>query len=169
MDSGDTADSSDLDTLRDLCAGLGGSLANGDVLAWAGAGDLAAVPDAVFRVISDAGLLGDGYPLGTVSMPADGDALMERLWEIDETTALGLLASLAGSKPQRRQHHFRQRYPDPEDVFTEVAGLIGPETRWWTNTDLSQWNPITQHTFDAVVVGAGNGIIVTVVAFEGGG
>jgi hypothetical protein len=27
---------------------------------------------------------------------------------------------------------------------------------------------VTQHTFDAMVVGAGNGIVVTLIAFEGG-
>jgi hypothetical protein len=49
-----------------------------------------------------------------------------------------------------------------------MASLIGPGARWWANTDLTRWNPVTQRTFDAVVVGAGNGVILTVVTFEGG-
>ncbi len=75
-----------------------------------------------------------------------------------------------GSTPRRRQHGIRRRYPDdPRELFDEMARLTGPGTRWWTNTDLSRWNPITQHMFDAVVVGAGNDMIVTVIAFDGGG
>jgi len=164
-------DNSTLDRLRDLLAGLGGALVNGDLLGWAGAGDLAAVPDEVFGVVRDAGLLGDGDPRHPVSMPADAQALIDRLWEIDELSATELLTSLAGSASQNaRRGRLRRRYADdPADIFAELASLIGPGSRWWTNTDLTRWNPITQHTFDAVIVGAGNGIIVTVIAFEGGG
>ncbi|HUC25886.1 MAG TPA: hypothetical protein VMA73_24535 [Streptosporangiaceae bacterium] len=172
MEPADVPDSSKLDRLRDLLAGLGGALVNGDLLGWAGAGDLAAVPDEVFGVVRDAGLLGDGDPLHPVSMPADADALMSRLWEIDEPAATELLTSLAGSASRNvpRRGRLRRRYADdPADIFAELAGLIGPGSQWWTNTDLTRWNPITQHTFDAVIVGAGNGIIVTVIAFEGGG
>ncbi len=170
MDPGSDPGSGDLDSLRDLCAGLGGTLVQGDLLAWASSGDVSDVPNQVFGVVTDAGLLGDGDPRHPVSMPADADALMERMWEVDEAAAIDLLTSLAGSLPQRRQRGIRRRYPDdPHELFDEMARLTGPGTRWWTNTDLSRWNPITQHTFDAVVVGAGNGMIVTVIAFDGGG
>jgi hypothetical protein len=53
-------------------------------------------------------------------------------------------------------------------VFGEIAELIGPGARWWTNTDLTNWNQIMQHTFDAVVVGAGNGLAAILIAFDGG-
>jgi len=68
----------------------------------------------------------------------------------------------------RRARRLRRYQDEPRDIFAEVASLTGPGTRWWTNTDLSTWNPVTQHTFDAMVVGAGNGIVVTLIAFEGG-
>jgi hypothetical protein len=57
---------------------------------------------------------------------------------------------------------------EPRDILSEIARLTGPGTRWWTNTDLTTWNPVTQHTFDAMVVGAGNGLVVTLIVFEGG-
>jgi hypothetical protein len=170
MDPGNVADSGDLGRLRDLCAGLGGMLVNGDLLAWTSAGDISEVPDAVFGVVTDAVLLADGDPSHPVSMPADAAALMERLWEVDEPAAIGVLTSPAVSASRTRQSGLRRRYrDDPQDIFEEMARLTGPGTRWWTNTDLARWNPITQHTFDAVVVGAGNGIIVTVIGLEGGG
>lgn len=166
---------------------------NGDLLGWASPGDLAAVPGEVFGVVKDAGLLADGNPPlpGTVradaaarmsllgeagprqraTVPADAAALMSLLWEVDEPAVIELLTSLAGSTgPNRPRRRMRQRHPDePQDIFAEMARLTGPDTRWWTNTDLTRWNPITQHTFDAIVVGAGNGIILTLIAFEGGG
>lgn len=160
----------DLDRLRDLCADLAGA-ADGELLAWVGLGDADAVAAEVFQVVTDAGLLADADPRHPVSIPADGDALMSRMWEVGEPAAFELMANLSAStrsnRPRRRR--LRRGYEDdPQDVFAEMASLTGPDTRWWTNTDLTTWNPITQHTFDAIVVGAGNNVIITVVAFEGG-
>jgi hypothetical protein len=175
-------DADSLDRLRDLCADLAGELGNGQLLAWADASVPAAVPDVVFGVVSDAGLLADSDPMGRnlarsprrpqkVSVPADADELWSRLWEVDESSAIELLISLEASSPQdrsRRTRRLRRYQNEPRDILSEIARLTGPGTRWWTNTDLTTWNPITQHTFDAMVVGAGNGIVVTLIAFEGG-
>jgi hypothetical protein len=172
VDPGASSDNDNLDRLRELLAGLGGALGGGGLLGWVGSGDVADVPHQVFTVVGEAGLLGDGDLRRPVSMPADAAALMSLMWEVDEDVAVGLLASLAGSSgPNRVRHrHLRRSYAaEPQDIFAEMARLTGPGTRWWTNTDLTSWNPITQHTFDAVVVAAGNGIIVTLIGFEGGG
>jgi len=171
MEPGNGPVTGSLDRLRDLATGLGGSVGNGEMLAWADQGDDRVLADQVFGVIRDAGLLGDVDPRVPVNIPADADALMSRMWEIDEAEAIGLLVNLAVSTraDRPRQHFLRRRNEDdPQDVFGEMASLIGPGARWWTNTDLTQWNQVTQHMFDAVVVGAGNGVIVTVVTFEGG-
>lgn len=183
MDDVSEPGSEDLDRLRDLCEGLAGAVGNGELLAWVREGDGSAVAHEVFEVVRDAGLLADAdlqdpvirvrnrFPTQPASLPADGDALMSRMWEVDEADAIGLLTSLAESAGWNRpRRHFQRRgYAEqPEDVFAEMATLTGPDARWWTNTDLSQWNPITQHNFDAVIVGAGNGLILTVIAFEGG-
>jgi hypothetical protein len=160
----------DLDRLRDLCADLG-SAADGELLAWVGPGDADTVAAEVFQVVTDAGLLADADPRHPVSIPADGDALMSRMWEVDEPAAVELMANFSAStrsnRPRRRWGR-RAYQADPEDIFAEMASITGPGTQWWTNTDLTTWNPITQHTFDAIVVGAGNGVILTVIAFEGG-
>ena len=186
MDTGGGPDADNLDRLRDLCADLAGELGNGQLLAWADASVPAAVPDVVFGVVSDAGLLADSDPMGRnlvrsprqrqrqrqkVSVPEDADELWSRLWEVDEPTAIELLISLedsgAGDR-SRRARRLRRYQDDPWEIFGELARLTGPGTRWWTNTDLTTWNPVNQHTFDAMVVGAGNGIVVTLIAFEGG-
>jgi hypothetical protein len=173
VDNGSDADGADLDRLRDLCDGFAGRVGNGELQAWASAGDSSAVGDEVFAVVRDAGLLGEGDPAPLVVLPADGDALLSRMWEVDESEAIDLLTSLAAStRSNRPRRHglLRRAYEEqPQDVFAEMARLIGSGTRWWTNTDLSRWSTITQHNFDAVIVGAGNGIILTVIAFEGGG
>ena len=119
MDPGSLPDNANLDQLRELLAGLGGMLPNGDLLGWASPGDLATVPDEVFGVVRDAGLLADGNPsqrvtvrpdaaarrslLGNgdpgqrVSVPTDAAALMGLLWEVDEPAVIELLTGLAGS------------------------------------------------------------------------
>ncbi len=86
MDTGGGPDGDNLDRLRDLCADLAGELGNGQLLAWADASVPAAVPDVVFGVASDAGLLADSDPMGRnlarsprqrpkTSVPADADDL----------------------------------------------------------------------------------------------
>jgi hypothetical protein len=180
MEPDDGAGSGALDELRELVAGLGAELGSGDLLGWASAGEIADVPGEIYAVLGNAGLLGDagrparrgprGRPAFQVSVPADAAALMDLMWEVDQATALGLLTGLVvANRPRRTRHRdLRPPQPEPRDVFDEVARLIGPAARWWTNTDLSRWNPVTVHAFDAVVVGSGHGIIVTLVAFEGG-
>jgi hypothetical protein len=172
VDPGAASDNDNLDRLRELLAGLGGTLGSGGLLGWVGSGDIGDVPHQVFTVVGEAGLLGEGDLRRPVSMPADAAALMSLLWEVDEAVAVGLLASLAGSSgPNRvRRRRLRRGYAaEPRDIWEEMVRLTGAGTRWWTNTDLTRWNPVTQHTFDAVVVAAGNGVIVTLIAFEGGG
>lgn len=182
MDADGGPEAGNLDRLRDLCADLAGELGNGQLLAWAGASVPAAVPDVVFGVVRDAGLLADSDPMGRslprsprrqqkVSVPADADELWSRMWEVDEPTAIELLISLEASGTldrSRRARRLRRYQGEPGHIFGELARLTGPGTRWWTNTDLTTWNPVTQHTFDAMVVGAGNGTVVTLIAFEGG-
>jgi hypothetical protein len=185
MDPGDGPEDDTLGQLHDLLTGLSHDLPSGGLLGWAGPGETADVPGEVYGVIGNAGLLGDGHPAAAsvsrsvrarpayaVNVPADAAALMSLMWEVDEQTAIGLLTDLTASTGTNRprQRGLRRRdVREPGDIFAEIAVLIGPSARWWTNTDLTTWNPVTANAFDAVVVGAGNGSIVTLVAFEGGG
>ncbi|WP_142214002.1 hypothetical protein [Streptomyces sp. SLBN-118] len=49
-----------------------------------------------------------------------------------------------------------------------LVKLLGYESRWWTNIDdlstgVRAWTPVTRQTFDGVVAGAGNGLVVTLL------
>jgi hypothetical protein len=103
----------DLDRVRDLCADLAGAV-DGELLAWAGPGDVDAVAAEVFGVVTDAGLLADADPRHPVSIPADGEALMSRMWELDEPAAIELLVSLSDRQPDKwsRDRLMSPRYPD---------------------------------------------------------
>jgi len=54
------------------------------------------------------------------------------------------------------------------DLSTTLARLLGSGTRWWTNTSASgsEWYPATHHTFDALVVGVSDGVIVTILLWD---
>jgi hypothetical protein len=66
------------------------------------------------------------------------------------------------------------RYDDDKavDVVQTLAGLLGHGTRWWVNGEplgshgVRGWNPVTRCTFDAAIVGAGNGVVVTLLAVD---
>ena len=77
------------------------------------------------------------------------DELWSRMWEVDEPTAIDLLISLEISSVwdrSRRARRLRRYQDEPRDVFEKMVRLTGPGTRWWTNIDLTRWNPVTQHT-----------------------
>ena len=176
-------DADTLARLRDLCSDLSGEVGNGQLLAWAEQSLPADVPDVVFSQVRDAGLLGDSvpargrparaarspWPQQTVSVPVDADELWARIWQVDEAAAIDVLVSLMTGSVRdrsRRARRLRRYEAEPEAVLAKLADLIGPGTHWWTNTDLTEWNPVTQHTFDAIVIGAGNGLVITVIGFD---
>ncbi|MEU0370303.1 hypothetical protein ABZ070_08580 [Streptomyces sp. NPDC006283] len=49
-----------------------------------------------------------------------------------------------------------------------VVKLLGDDSRWWTNVEDSSvgvraWTPVTRLTFDGVVAGAANGLVVVLL------
>jgi hypothetical protein len=154
-----------LDRIRSLLRGLPGPLGNGEMFAWVNLGDAGAVSEEAFALIYGAGLAECLNPDRPGDVPRDPAELMARLREIDEAAAMRILIGLAATT---LAYHVRGRYEEGKarQVFEAMVRLLGPGTRWWANTDLTAWNPVTRQTFDALVVGAGNGIIVTVLAFD---
>jgi hypothetical protein len=154
-----------LDRIRSLLRGLPGPLGNGEMFAWVNLGDAGAVSEEAFALIDGAGLAECLNPDRPGDVPRDPAELMARLREIDEAAAMRILIGLAATT---LAYHVRGRYEEGKarQVFEAMVRLLGPGTRWWANTDLTAWNPVTRQTFDALVVGAGNGIIVTVLAFD---
>ncbi|MDO0936369.1 hypothetical protein QQY66_33455 [Streptomyces sp. DG2A-72] len=91
----------------------------------------------------------------------------DALVQIDAERAVELLTYLAAddlvlpSSERRDRTHARR-------AAERVVRLLGYEVAWYTNiTDLSPraraWNPVTRHTFDGVVAGAGDQFTVVLL------
>jgi hypothetical protein len=171
VEAGHDPDNDSLDGVHELLAGLSGQPGSGDLLGWVGVADLSDLPGEVYSVLGNSGLLRHiGRPRSQIDFPANPDALMDQLWEVDESTAKEMLTVLAATtRPARaRRKDLRRGYQaDPQVLFDEVVRLVGPAGRWWTSSDLiATWNPVTSQASDALLVAAGNGIIVTLIGFD---
>lgn len=163
--SGDPSAAARLASVGALLGGLPGRCGNGEVLAWADLGDASMVPVVLFGRISRAGLFGD-WPAGVgIDAPGDPAGLMTRLREIDEPAAISTLAGLA-SVSMAYQVPGRYTGPQARQVFGALADILGRPARWWASTGPAGWNPVTRHTFDGLVAGAGGGVIVTILAYD---
>ncbi|RJL32584.1 hypothetical protein [Bailinhaonella thermotolerans] len=149
--------------IRALLSGLSGPHGNGELRAWANPGTAEGVPLEVFRLVR--GLDAGGGLDEPFEPPESPDDLAGRLTEIDEAGALRRLVRIASVTLAYRTPG---RYDEAKagEVFRALARLLGYGARWWTNTDLCGWDPVTRHVMDAVVVGAGGGVVVTVLAFD---
>jgi hypothetical protein len=148
-----------------LLGEVAGPCGNGEILTWADPGDAQAVPGVVFGRIGTAGLLTGAYPGMAVHAPRHAADLMTRLREIDQAAAVEAFTSLA-TVSMAYHGRGRCREADARPLFGTLARLLGRSARWWANADGGGWNPVTGHTFDALVTGAGGGVIVTVLAYD---
>ncbi|MFE0348132.1 hypothetical protein [Streptomyces griseoluteus] len=90
----------------------------------------------------------------------------QALAQIDTDRALELLTSLAVEDLVFPGHLHRDR-TRVHQAADRVVRLLGRQADWYTNISgvspgLS-WSPVTRHTFDGVVAGAGNGITVVLL------
>lgn len=169
----DPADAWRLPRIRDLLKGLPGAAGNGEMLVRVNAGDADSMPDDAFMLVDRAAQLPSRLKPGGFEedVPADAGELVAKLAETDEVKATGVLVWLMSTT---MVYGGRGRYEEAKarDVAKALARLLGPGARWWSNvsswtfTPARAWKPVTRHTMDAVVVGVGGGVIVTVVAFD---
>ncbi|MGV9928910.1 hypothetical protein [Nocardia rhamnosiphila] len=151
-----------LDRIRALLSGLSGPLGNGEMHAWANLGDAAGMPREVFGLIEGLDVLDRRDP----GVPRSSAELAERLAEVDSDGAVHRLIGIASTT---LAYGSRGRYDQAKaaEVFASLVRLLGHGSRWWSNTDgAGGWNPVTRHVLDAVVIGAGSGIVVTILAFD---
>jgi hypothetical protein len=173
MDRGHSDAGERLTRIRGLVKGLAGPLGNGEMLAWVNPGDVDSMPqDVLALIVGAAERLECWVPGGSRDdVPRDAADLMTKLTEVDEAkgteTLVWLLSSTMAYRVSGRYAEDKAR-----DVAKALARLLGYDAHWWTNTDLdgypSFWpySPVTQHTMSAVVVGAGNGVILTILAVD---
>jgi hypothetical protein len=100
-----------------------------------------------------------------VQAPQDVPQLHDRLSELDQDAALAVLVETSS---QTLAYRMKGRYSEgkAQEVFGRLADLLGHQTRWWSNTDLTGWDPVTRHTMDALVIGTGGGVVVAVLAVD---
>jgi len=147
-------------------------LGNGEMLVWVNFGDVESVPQDVFALIDGAhDHLRRWDPGGGTDVPDGPVDLMSRLTGTDEDKAADVLVWLMSTtmayKVGGRYEEARAR-----EVVKTLIRLLGYGAHWWTNVDswtftpARSWNPVTRHSMDAVVIGAGGGVIVTVLVVD---
>ncbi|PWR14399.1 MULTISPECIES: hypothetical protein [Micromonospora] len=120
----------------------------------------------MFTFLIDCGVIDSASSFdGPPQAPQGVDQLAACLAEVDQDMALAVLVEMT---TRTLAYHAQGRYPvdKAQDVFKKLITLLGHGTRWWTNTDLGSWNPVTRHTMDALVVGTGGGVLVAVLAAD---
>jgi hypothetical protein len=147
-------------------------LGNGEMLVWVDPGDVDTVPQDVFALINGAhDHLQRWDPRGGTDVPQGPTDLMTRLSEVTEETAAEVLVWLL-SATMAYKGGGRYEEAKARDTVKTLRRLLGYGAHWWTNVDswnytaARSWNPVTRHTMDTVVIGAGGGVIVTVLAVD---
>lgn len=140
---------------------------------WTDLGDAESVPQDVFTLLEGvADRLERWGPGGLAgSAPASAADLMTKLGEVAQAEATDVLVWLLSTTMAYRGPG---RYDESKarDVANTLVGLLGHGTRWWVNTETvgpkgaRGWSPVTRCTFDAVVVGVGGGVLVTILAVD---
>ncbi|MDG4807178.1 hypothetical protein O7634_10500 [Micromonospora sp. WMMD1120] len=152
--------------IRQLLAGLPGPYGNGQLWTVIRSTDTSdPFPDA-FAFLTSVGVMDAGGPNGTPPQaPQDAAQLSVRMSEASQHVALDLLI---GMTSRTLAYGARGRYPEERarDVLRALVKLLGHGTRWWTNTDLVSWEPVTRHVMDAFVIGKGGGVMVAVLATD---
>lgn len=152
--------------VQHLLAGLPGPYGNEHLWTLIGFADGEDPFTGVFAFLADCGVIDWASSFGgPPQAPQDAEELALWLAEVDQDAAL---AVLVGMTSRTLAYGVRGRYPvdKAQDVFEKLIMLLGHGTRWWTNTDLGSWNPVTRHSMDALVVGTGGGILVAVLAVD---
>lgn len=125
------------------------------------------VPELVRRVAAEAEEAWKQYAVEGAAGPDTPVEIDDALVQIDSERAVELLTYLAADDlvfpSSERRDRTRAR-----GAAERVVRLLGYEVAWYTNiTNLSPraraWNPVTRHTFDGVVAGAGDQFTVVLL------
>nr|WP_230417207.1 hypothetical protein [Micromonospora tarapacensis] len=147
-------------------AGLSGPYGNGHLWTLIRSTDASdPFPDA-FAFLTGAAVLDAGGPAGAPPQaPQDAAQLSARMSEASQDVASALLI---GMTSRTLAYGTRRRYSQERagELFRALLKLLGHGTRWWTNTDLVSWEPVTRHVVDAFVIGKGGGLMVAVLATD---
>jgi hypothetical protein len=155
-----------VEIMNDLQVMLG-SLAKGEsVYGRAASADAGTVAENVYRLVLDVqdawaryAVEGSQGPTGPVDI-ADALKVVTADQAVEIMTYLSAGNIVFPGQARRDRAHARR-------AAQRVVKLLGREATWWTNVELSDgvraWTPVTRHTFDGVIAGAGLEAIVVLL------
>ncbi|MFF4894010.1 hypothetical protein [Micromonospora chersina] len=155
-----------LTRVQHLVAGLAGPYGNERLWTMVDVLDGVDVFDRVFAFLQECAVIDAVSRSGhSAQAPQDAPQLHDRLSELDQAAALSVLVEISS---ETLAYRVRGRYSKVKarEVSVRLADLLGHRTRWWSNTDLTGWDPVSRHTMDALVIGAGGGVVVAVLAVD---
>jgi hypothetical protein len=145
-----------LSRIAQLLAGLPGPYGNEHLWTLVHALDDGDDPaDQVFAFLRDRGVIDSANRFGDAAQaPQNTVQLRPLLRQVDQREAIEVLVGMTSTTLAYRVAG-RYAADRARQVFDQLARLLGWQSRWWTNTDLTSWHPVTRHTMDALVIGAG--------------
>ncbi|MFJ3643349.1 hypothetical protein ACIPRD_26840 [Streptomyces sp. NPDC090108] len=129
-------------------------------------GDAGSVDEQVYGLVLEAQTAWAPYAIEGSWEPAGPADIADALTAVDREEAETVMTYLSagdlispGRLRRDREHAHR--------AVQRVAKLLGPDSKWWTNIELSAkglgWNPVSRFSFDGVAVGTGNGLLVALL------
>ncbi|MEV7319800.1 hypothetical protein [Streptomyces sp. NPDC093970] len=155
-----------METATRLRALLGSLAAEDGVFGLVGSEDAGPVEDHVYGLVLDAEKEWARYAAEGSEGPAGPADVADALTPVDGEGAVTAMTHLSAGDlvfpglPRRDREHARR-------AARRVVELLGRDSAWWTNIELSDqghgWSPVSRFTFDGVVAGAGNGFVVALL------
>ncbi|URN13064.1 hypothetical protein LUW77_20365 [Streptomyces radiopugnans] len=155
-----------MEIMADLRVMLGSLAREDGVFGRVAAADTGTVEEHVYRLVLDAHEAWADYAVKDARGPTGPADIRGALEAIDAEQATDVMTYLSagdlvfpGRMRRDREHAHR--------AARRVVKLLGYEATWSTNIELSDagygWNPVTRHSFDGVVAGVGNGVVVALL------
>jgi hypothetical protein len=99
--------------------------------------------------------------------PTELREIESALRPVTRDTATELLVDLSNDSLVFSGHPRRDR-TRVRHTAAKTISILGPGSEWFSNIDGSwpdawSWNPVTRHTFDAVIAGRGRGLVVVLL------
>lgn len=122
------------------------------------------IPRLVLEVAAEAERAWEEYAVAGEVGTGTPQEVEQALSPIDTERAVELLTRLAVEDLVSPGHPSRERTP-VHQAAGRVIRLLGNQADWYTNIAPGGrgWIPVTRHTFDGVVAGAGNGITMVLL------
>ncbi|MEU8710990.1 hypothetical protein [Streptomyces sp. NPDC048663] len=155
-----------METAADLQMMLGSLAKEDGVFGRVESEDAGSVEEHVYGLVLDAQEAWAPYAIDGSRGPSRPADVAGALTAIDREEAETVITHLSAAdlvfpgRLRRDREHARR-------AAERVVKLLGRDSTWWTNIELSDaghgWNPVSRFTFDGVIAGTGNGFVVALL------